>query len=82
MNEGNIEKIATGLGVKYYIHNNGGLNTEALSNINAEATDYKMNDESAYEDIYWIFAIVLLGLLLWEFAYVLDKILLERKAIK
>ena len=82
MNEGNIEMIATGLGVKYYIHNNGGLNTEALSNINAEATDYKMNDESAYEDIYWIFAIVLLGLLLWEFAYVLDKILLERKAIK
>ena len=82
MNEGNIRAIAEALGVKYYLRSNGNLDGSALSDVAVKATEFRTNDETAYEDVYWIFALILLGVMLWEFSYLLNKLLLERKAVK
>lgn len=82
LNEGNIRQIAEGLGVKYYIRANGSLDGGALSDVAMKASEFRINDETAYEDIYWIFALVLLGVMLWEFSYIFNKLLLERKSTK
>lgn len=82
LNEGNIRKIAEGLGVKYYIRQSGSLDGSALSDVAMKASEFRTSDETAYEDIYWIFALILLIVMLWEFSYILNKLLLERKAVK
>ena len=82
LNENNIRMVAEGLGVKYYIRANGSLDGGALSDVAMKASEFRANDETAYEDIYWIFALILLGIMLWEFSYIFNKLLLERKAAK
>ena len=56
------------------------IRSEVLDNINS-LISYSSSDESAVaaNDIYWIFSIILIGLLLWDFREVLDNVMRERE---
>ena len=79
IDETSLNKIANNLGLKYYHRENGGIPKEVVDNIKQLIT-YSASDESssAKTDIYWIFSIILIGLLLWDFREVLDNVMRER----
>ena len=80
LDEDSLRKISNNLGLQYYHRENGGIPKEVLDNINS-LISYSSSDESAVaaNDIYWIFSIILIGLLLWDFREVLDNVMRERE---
>lgn len=78
----NIAKIGDELGLKYSYRNNGTVDVRLLDGINQGLQEYVMEDRDNYKEYYWIPALGFVALLLWEFAYILNKILLERKPMK
>ena len=79
LDETSLNKIASNLDLKYYHRESGKVPEEVIKNINSLIT-YSSSDESssAKTDIYWIFSIILIGLLLWDFREVLDNVMRER----
>ena len=78
MDTDTLRRIADGLGVKYYYRNNEKLPEELLNNIRKEISLSGSKSTEGYVDLYWIFMIILLGLLIWDFYDSLNKVLLER----
>ncbi len=80
INEDNLKKIATNLNIKYYHRENGEVPSEIINDIKKleEFTDTSEISNS-YIDIYWVFSMILLGLLLWDFREVLDNVMRERE---
>lgn len=82
IDENNLQKIATTLGGNYENWTNGGFEESKITEI---ASELELRDSgviSSYRDTYWIFALMLAVLLLWELSDCLNKVLDERKAIK
>ena len=83
INEENLKNIADKAGVKY-------IRRDDISELSKKADDYLTVNTSflrdkysdGFFDIYWIVALLMLGLLLWELGDVASKLLLERKAVK
>ena len=82
LNKTNIAKIGDELGLKYSYRNNGMVDVKLLDGINQGLQEYVMEDRDNYKEYYWISALGFIALLLWEFSYILNKILLERKPMK
>jgi len=81
INETKLNEVANAAGIVYLRRTDDGIKTADLNTIAEKAA---ANDHSLinYVDTYWIFSLILLSLLLWEFATVLNKLLLERKPTK
>jgi len=80
IDESNLRGMATKLGIKYYYCTNG----KVPDNLAAEVSDgvelTGTQDVDAQTEIYWILALVLIGLLSWDLYVVLTRILQEREA--
>lgn len=80
INETILKSIADKLGVQYYHRENGDIPSSLIDAIN-EVTQYETEDETSdtYRDIYWIFSMILIILLLWDFREVLDNVMREKE---
>lgn len=80
INEDNLKKIASNLDINYYHRENGDVPSEVINGIKKleEFTDTSEISDS-FIDIYWVFSMILLGLLLWDFREVLDNVIRERE---
>lgn len=81
INTENLENIAHGMGVKYQNRTEEASEKINLEQVDQEILEIKNSKATAFEDFYWVPALILMGLLLWEFSYDLNKLLQERKAI-
>lgn len=80
IHEENLKKIADNLGIQYYHRENGDVPSEVISAIKAKENFKNENEISnSYVDIYWVFSMIILGLLLWDFREVLDNVMRERE---
>ena len=79
IDETNLQGIATKLGIKYY----NLANDKTPANLSAEISEgvemISTQDVDAHTEIYWLIALLLIGLLLWDFYVVLTRILQERE---
>ena len=80
LNETSLKKIADSLDLQYYHRESGGVPREVLDKVSS-LISYSSSDESANSttDIYWVFSIILIGLLLWDFREVLDNVMREKE---
>ena len=80
LDEDSLKKISNTLDLQYYHRENGGVPKEVFDKIN-KMISYSSSDEStgATNDTYWVFSIILIGLLLWDFREVLDNVMRERE---
>lgn len=80
INENILKSIADRLGVKYYHREKGDIPGAVIDTIR-EVAQYEDEDESSstYRDIYWIFSMILIVLLLWDFREVLDNVMREKE---
>lgn len=82
LNESNLNRIAASLNGEYYHRDNGVVPDDAISKIKDAASEvYEDTDSetSTGSELYWIFAILLLAVLLWDIEEFLLKILAERE---
>lgn len=82
LNETSLQSFAEDLGGKYINMNTSSFDQSKVAEL---TTTLELSDSGtieSYRDIYWILALLLAGILLWEFSDVLNKILDERKVIK
>ena len=84
LNEKNMSAIADRLGLKYYRRSGwGDLFDDTAKFINSDAIITRGSDiADASLELYWIIAIGIIILLLFEFMSIIDMLLLERKAAK
>ena len=80
LNETVLTNIASILSIDYYHRETGGIPSALINNINA-LMSYSTADESAdsFADTYWLFGMILIALLLWDFRDVLDSVMRERE---
>lgn len=78
MNEDILTRISTSLGVNYYHRESNKIPDEIINDIRKEIKYSGSESTDGYIDIYWILAIILLGLLIWDFYDSLNRLLLER----
>ena len=80
INEDLLKKYAEALGISYRNRTNDEidktLGDEVMRNAKSESADAV----ESYTETYWIIALALIGLILWDFYVVFNKVLLERKA--
>ena len=84
LDESNLTKVADTLGIQYYRRVNSGDKFDSINNFTSESAIYHRSDNrvDASSDLYWLFIIVAVVLLLWDFYAILELILLERKVAK
>ncbi len=81
INETNLKKIATGLGINYYHRESGDVPDALYDSIDEEITYTDLNeDATSYIDTYWVLGMGIVILMLWEFYEILNNILLERNS--
>ena len=80
IDEARLKAVASQLGVNYYHRESGTISPDVYNTINNKVDDFIKTDISASEDLYWVFALFILVLLLWELSDSLNMILSERKA--
>jgi hypothetical protein len=81
IDETSLKKLTTTLSGDYYHRESGDVPadvTEKLKSYATVATD-DGSETSAKKQLYWIFAIILLGLLFWEGEELIVRILLEKE---
>jgi Ca-activated chloride channel family protein len=78
--EDTLQRIAKELDLNYYHREGDGIPREVIDSI-TEKINYSASDESSdsYRDIYWIFSMILIILLIWDFREVLESVLKERE---
>jgi len=83
INESNLKKIASALQGNYYHRENGSVPSEIIDGFTrialSKPTESTDESTSMNGEIYWIFAIILLVLLLWECEETVLKLLSERE---
>ena len=81
LDEKNLQHIASKLGLNYYERTSSDdlfdNNTRYLSQYSQYEQEGDIN--SRFE-LYWLFAIIIVGLLLWDFSDILNELFSERKA--
>ena len=84
LNETELNKVASQLGIKYYRRSSSGDKFNDINNFTSESAIYHHSNDkaSADSDLYWLFIFVALVLLLWDFYTILESVLLERKVAK
>ncbi|MCQ2570966.1 MAG: VWA domain-containing protein [Candidatus Saccharibacteria bacterium] len=84
LNEASMQDIASSLGLPYYRRSTSNdIFDKTESFINAE-TRHQKSDSSTKVDneLYWIPALLLVAILIYDLLKIADKLLLERKAVK
>lgn len=81
INEQSLNSLASSLSGKYYHRENGDVPSEAINTIKNTATNLTSSDSSASTkgQLYWLFAILLLAILLWEGEEFIVNLLLEKE---
>lgn len=79
LDEGNLKNIASKLGLQYYHRDNSGIPDSLIAEISSNINYAIDSITDSYVDIYWIFAAIIVGLLLWEFSDCFNKILQEKE---
>ncbi len=84
INSSNLAAIAESINIPYYDRSNPDDITGNVDALVGNAMKFSGDDEltEATIDFYWVFAILAIGLILWDFAEVLYKLFLERKETK
>lgn len=84
LNEKNLGIVADKLGVKYYRRSSSSDKFSSINNFTTESAIYNRSNDKANtsKDLYWLFIIVAIILLLWDFYVILESLLLERKVAK
>ena len=81
LNETNLQNIANKLGLNYYNRNESDYlfdnNTRYLSQFSAYKQEGDIN--SRFE-LYWLLALLIVALLIWDFSDILNELFSERKA--
>lgn len=83
INESNLERIASSLGGEYFHRESGEIPSESIDRLTNSASLVASGSDtpvSSGSDIYWVFAIILVLLLLWEGEEMLNRFLTERKS--
>lgn len=70
LDENNLKKIASDIGIKYIQMDKTNRINNLLDDIIKEAVKENEDAENIYEDTYYIYAIILLVILLWEYVYI------------
>lgn len=78
LNEETLQKIASILGVAYYHRDENDIPNEVLKFIREQIKYDRNDDTESYRDTYWLFSLVLLGLLMWDFREILNGVMRER----
>ena len=79
INEVNLKKIASDLGIDYVHMTEKNSLDRKLKEFRTKATNSEPTEEENYRDIYYIFAIMLLGVLGYEFVYIRRRVIWKRK---
>lgn len=82
LDENNLNRIATSVNGKYYHRDGGAVPDNVISDIQKSATEAQADPDSETTtgaEIYWIFAILLLAVLLWDTEEFIVKLLAERE---
>lgn len=84
LNEANLKSVADEIGVEYYRRSSSSDKFNNINNFAAESAIYHRSDDMADvdNDFYWLFIIIAVTLLLWDFYAILETLLLERKVAK
>ena len=84
INETNLRNVADKIGVEYYRRSSSGDKFNDINNFATESAIYHRSDDTVDvdNDLYWIFVIIAVALLLWDFYAILETLLLERKVAK
>lgn len=80
IDESALNNYAKALGVSYYNRANGTINTSLGDEVMKNAKTENIGAVETYTETYWIIALALNCLILWDFYSVFNKVLLERKA--
>ncbi len=80
INELNLQRIAKSLNVNYYLRDSNNLPMDAINKIKKQIQYSGSKSTDDYIDCYWVLAIILLALLLWDFYDSFNKILAERSS--
>ena len=75
IDEGNLKTVASGLGIDYIHMTNTSSIEHKLNEISSKAVKSDPTEEETYRDIYYIFAIMLLAVLGYEFIYIRRRVL-------
>ncbi len=78
LDENNLKKIADRLGLEYYRRDTDEIPPNAINNIDNKTQSNGNTLTDSYIDTYWLFAMLLLFLLIWDFYRSFNCILLER----
>lgn len=79
LDEDNLKSIASKLGLQYYHRDSSGIPDSLIAEISSNINYTIDNITDSYVDIYWMFAAIIVGLLLWEFSDCFNKILQEKE---
>ncbi len=80
INEKVLNDYANALGIKYYNRTEGEIDKTLGDEVMKNAKSESVESVDSYIELYWIVCLALLGLMLWDFYVVFNKVLLERKA--
>jgi len=84
LNEASLKSVADEIGIPYYRRSNSGDKFSSINNFASESAIYHRSNDKANvgSDLYWLFIIIAVALLLWDFYAILETLLLERKVAK
>ena len=84
LNSAGLTAVADSLSISYYPRSSSDDKFNDVKNFASEAAIYHHSDKKAdvSQELYWLFIIVAIALLLWDFSSILDSLLLERKVAK
>ena len=78
MDQGNLKRISSQLGIEYYYRENNTIPDEVINSIKKQIQYSGSELTNGYIDTYWVLAIIVLGLLIWDFYDSFNRVLLER----
>lgn len=84
LDETNLKSVADKIGIEYYRRSSSGDIFGDINSFVTESAIYHRSDDMANinSDLYWLFVIIAMALLLWDFYSILEALSLERKVAK
>lgn len=84
LNESNLKDVADKIGVEYYRRSSSDDKFNSINSFAVESAIYHHSNDTTDvdNDLYWLFIIIAVALLLWDFYAILETLLLERKVAK
>ncbi len=81
INESTLKNIASEIGAEYYNWNINSPDEDSFKKMNDSLLKDSDSSISSYQDIYWLLALILIALLLWDFSECINAVFDERKAV-